>query len=144
MAPPSIGDLKKALIAEGFEVYRTLDDRIVLAERVRDNLIMDSGVAAVTGDGLAVQLVVRAQANDFPGESPDQLFQRASSISLAKDFDGYRELEQNVVPVNDPGDPTRTLDTWYEVTYRKAVGGIDELFRELRHALTLHKTAKRA
>ena len=47
---PTPADLKKTLVARGFEVYRTLGDQVVLADRVRENLIMDSGVAARPGD----------------------------------------------------------------------------------------------
>ena len=74
--------LKHALIGEGFEVYRTLGTRIVLAERVRDNLIMDSGVAAVTEERLAVRLTFRAQKSDFPGESDGQIHARARQQGL--------------------------------------------------------------
>jgi len=45
MPVPTPAELKKALTAEGFEIYRTTGDRILLADRVRDNLIMDSGVS---------------------------------------------------------------------------------------------------
>lgn len=41
----SPAELKRALIREGFEIYRTAGSFVVLADRVRDNLIMDSGVA---------------------------------------------------------------------------------------------------
>jgi hypothetical protein len=43
----------------------------------------------------------------------------------------------------DPGDPNRTLDTWYEVTYERHVGGEAELHPELRFALSVPKTAER-
>ena len=36
--------LKKALVDAGFIIFRTLADEVMLAERVRENLIMDSGV----------------------------------------------------------------------------------------------------
>ena len=37
-------ELKKALVSSGFEVFRTMPDHVVLAERPRENLILDSGV----------------------------------------------------------------------------------------------------
>ena len=64
---PTPAELKKTLVARGFEVYRTLGDQVVLADRVRDNLIMDSGVAARSGDVLAVRFVVRGGAVLSPG-----------------------------------------------------------------------------
>jgi hypothetical protein len=136
-------DLKKALISQGFEVYRTLGDRIVLAERVRDNLIMDSGVAAVTGAQLGVRFVIRAQGSDFAGETADQLFERARAMTAGVDA-GYVECESHVVAVTDPGDRSRTLDTWYEVAFQKTVASAEELYQELRFALGLEKTVPRS
>lgn len=141
MADPKPSKLKKALIQQGFEVYRTLGQRILLADRVRDNLIMDSGVSAVAAPGLAVQLVVRAQAHDFPGESEGELFERARRLAHRSIDRGYVEVETTVVPIHDPGDKTRTLDIWHEVTFEKAVGDMTELFEELRYAMGVEKTA---
>ena len=140
MPSPSPRELKKTLIREGFEVYRTLDDCVVIAERVRDNLIMDSGVAATTGDHLAVRVVVRAQANDFPGEAPDQLLARARQLASALAGRGYDEVNSETVPIFDPGDRSKTLDTWYEVSLERSVSALDELVAELRFALKLDKT----
>lgn len=135
-------ELKKALIGQGFEIYRTLADRVVLAERVRDNLIMDSGVAALLGSP-GVRFTARAQASDFAGESEQQLFQRARSLGELALGHGYVEGESNVVPVPDPSDRARILDTWYEVTFQKHVATVDELFQELRFALEIEKTASK-
>ena len=44
----------------------------------------------------------------------------------------------------DPGDPTRTLDTWYEVAFVKDVPSIDALLAELSYALSLEKTVSRS
>ena len=141
-SPPSA--LKKALIAEGFEIYRTAPNQISLADRVRDNLLMDSGVAVISGDALTVRVVLRAQAADFPGESPDALFARARALGDGILQKGYAEVGAEAVPVQDPGDRSRTLDTWYEVRYERTVAGEVELYAELRFALGLDKTAQRA
>lgn len=143
MAIPTVSELKKALVAEGFEIYRTIGELVVLAERVRDNLIMDSGVAAGAGNALSVRFVVRAQGNDFPGETEAQLFDRARRLACPIATRGYREVDTTVVPIRDPGDRTRTLDTWYEVAFAKSVSDLDDLFQELRAALALEKTATR-
>jgi hypothetical protein len=137
----STSALKQALIGEGFEVYRTLGTRVVLAERVRDNLIMDSGVAAVTGERLAVRLTFRAQKSDFPGESDLQIHDRARWLGAPAAARGYSEVERVVVPVPDPSDKSRTLETWYEVAFEKTVQDQVGLFEELRYALSLEKTA---
>ena len=144
MPTPNISELKKALIAEGFEVYRTVGEQVVLAERVRDNLIMDSNVAAGVKDGLRVRFTLRAQANDFPGESEAQLFERARRLAEVGIERGYVELDSNVVTIRDPGDGSRTLDTWYEVAFAKSVATLPELFDELRFALALDKSATRS
>ena len=140
---PTPNDLKKTLVARGFEVYRTLGDQVVLADRVRDNLIMDSGVAARPGSTFSVRFVVRAQASDFPSVSADELFERARVCAAPALGRGYTEVGVAEVPVRDPGDATQTLDTWYEVSFQKAVSSLEELGDELRLALRLEKTASR-
>jgi hypothetical protein len=141
MPPLSTTALKHALIGEGFEVYRTLGTRVVLAERVRENLIMDSGVAAVTDERLAVRLTFRAQKSDFPGESDDQIHDRARQQGAPAAARGYAEVEQVIVPMPDPSDKSRTLETWYEVAFEKTVQDQVCLFEELRYALAIEKTA---
>jgi hypothetical protein len=141
-SPPSA--LKKSLVQEGFEIYRTAPNLILLADRVRDNLLMDAGVAVVEGSALGVRIVLRAQATDFPGESPEGLFARARDLAGPIRQKGYEEIRAEAVPVQDPSDRTRTLDTWYEVSYQLGVPDEASLFTELRYALTLKKSADRA
>jgi len=138
---PTPSELKKTLVARGFEVYRTLSDQVVLADRVRDNLIMDSGVAAKPGEVLAVRFVVRAQASDFPSAKAEDLFARARACAAEAETRGYAEVGKAEVPVRDPGDASSTLDTWYEVSFERSVADEDELEKELRYALALEKTA---
>jgi hypothetical protein len=140
---PTPSDLKKTLVARGFEVYRTLGDQVVLADRVRDNLIMDSGVAVRPGAALAVRFVVRAQASDFPSANADDLYERARACAAEACGRGYAEVGVAAVPVRDPGDASSTLDTWYEVAFERPVGNDDELEHELRYALALEKTVAR-
>lgn len=140
---PTPNDMKKTLVARGFEVYRTLGDQVVLADRVRDNLIMDSGVAARCGDVLAVRFVVRCQASDFPSASADDMYERARACAAEALGRGYAEVGAAAVPVRDPGDHTATLDTWYEVSFERPLASEDELEPELRYALALEKTVSR-
>jgi hypothetical protein len=141
MSYPSPVELKRALLREGFEIYRTLGDRVLLAERVRDNLIMDSGVAAGTGEALRVRVVLRAQANDFPGESGERLLDRARDMAVCFAERGYAEIDANTTVIRDPGNPERTLDTWHEVSWERPVEDLSSLIAELRYALAQAKTA---
>ncbi len=133
-------ELKKALIARGFEVYRTMGEHVVLADRVRENLIMDSGVAVKPGAVLAVRFIVRAQGSDFPSVEAEELFARARACVVEALVRGYVEVGSVAVPVRDPGDASSTLDTWYEVSFERSLASVDELEQELRYALALEKT----
>ena len=139
---PTPSELKKSLLTLGFEIYRTSPDQIALADRVRDNLLMDAGVC-VRMPELAVRVVLRAQASDFPGDSPDELYERVRALAALATSKGYCEVGCNSVPVRDPGDRSRTLDTWYEVTFERKLDGDGELGAELRYALSLEKTVTR-
>jgi hypothetical protein len=112
MNPPVTAlELKKQLIARGFEVYRTIGNQVLLAERVRDNLIMDANVAAVAGETFAARASYRAQQADFHGVAELELFALAHQVATATLSRGYREVDRTVVPIVDPSDRTRTLDT---------------------------------
>jgi hypothetical protein len=140
MPSPTPSELKRQLIAAGLEIFRVQATRVHLADRVRENLIMDSGVCAVASDPLAVRFVVKAQASHFPGETAEQLFGRARSVGEGSTAVGYREVETAVIDINDPGGGPTTLDTWYEVAYEKIVDP-GSLVDELRYALGVEKTA---
>ena len=141
-SPPSA--LKKSLVAEGFEIYRTSPNWVALADRVRDNLLMDAGVAALEGENLGVRVVLRARGSDFPGETPESVLERARALGDELRSRGYLEVSAEAVPLPDPSDRSRTLDTWYEVSLERAIADEPELFAELRFALTLPKTVERA
>lgn len=143
MPLPTPVELKKSLIAQGFEIYRTLSDRVALAERVRDNLLMDGNVSACTGDSLAVRFTTRAQQSEHPNDDDSALLDRARARGAVALPRGYVEIDCAIVPVYDPGDPARTLDTWYEVSFGRTVASMDELVHELHFALGLDKYASR-
>ena len=138
---PSILELKRLLIGRGFEIYRTVGKKVQLAERVRDNLLMDGNVAVSTGDWLELHLVTRAQQGHFPNETEGQLFERARACGATAEGRGYREVATQVVVISDPGNAIKTLDTWYEVTFVREVHDLDELTREAGFALALDKIA---
>jgi len=140
--PPST--LKKSLVSEGFEIYRTAPNLITLADRVRDNLLMDSGVSVVAGETLAIRVVLRAQASNFPGEAAEALFARARALAAELASRGYAEVGAEAVPVSDPGDRSRTIDTCYEVSYSLPVSEDAVLYRELRFVLGVVRNAERS
>jgi hypothetical protein len=143
MSPSTPSELKKLLLAEGFEIYRTLSDQIILADRVRDNLIMDSGVAARIGDVPSVRFTVRAQGSDFPMDSPEQILDRARQMASQAAGRGYWEVSASSVEVRDPGDNSQILDVWHEVAFERSLTSDAELIAELRYALSIEKTAPR-
>ncbi len=133
-------DLKKALIARGFDVYSTKGGVIALAERVRENLIMESGVAVSVLEPLQVRVSLRVQASRFPDESSDDLVSRARALGATLVAAGYAEESTAARAVADPSDPTRTLDTWYEVLLTRAVADIDMLEGELKRCLATDRS----
>lgn len=135
-------DVKRALVEAGLEVYRTRGDEVQIADRVRENLIMDSGVSLAAGSPLRVGFIVRAQRSDFPADPIAELFARARALAEDAAARGFIEREARVSDMNDPGDPSRTLDTWYEVRFEKAVGDIGQALVEARFALSLEKAAR--
>jgi hypothetical protein len=138
----SLAEIRKALVAAGFELYRTRGDEVQIADRVRNNLIMDSGVSVRLTGSLTVKVVVRAQRSDFPADGAALLFDRARELAGLAVSRGYVESATLTSPVHDPVDPSRTLDTWYEVCFEKAVPTLDEAMVEVGFALKLEKAAR--
>jgi len=131
--------IKKALIDAGFEVFRSRGEEIVLAERPRENLIMDSGVRLRLTDPLEVRIVLRVQKADFPNEDDQHLFERVRQLAAPALTDGFAEISTAATKVNDPGDAERTLDTFYEITYGKPAPALGDAIEVLRFALGLEK-----
>jgi hypothetical protein len=184
----TVQELKKAIQQAGLEVYRTRGNEVHLAERPRENLIMDAGVsvllaisapapsdatppppsvapaavsapasvptpapisapgstAADGSPGLArVRFIVRAQKADFHGEDDTQLFERARLLGSPVAGRGYVEVERRARAMPDPGDPSRVLDTWFEILFERHVQDVSEILDEARLLLTIEKAASR-
>lgn len=136
-------ELKKALQQAGFDVYRARGDEVHLAERPRENLILEAGVVVLGGESLGVRLTVRAEKVTFPGEPDEALLDRARRAAAAALDRGFAETTTTVRSMMDPGDATHVLDTWFEVALVKRVETFEELVTEARFALQLEKAAAR-
>lgn len=139
MSAPESRRLKQQLAAAGFDVFRTHEDRVDLAERVRDDLLMESGVSARCGTSMAVRFRVQVNRSDFPEEADQALFERARSLAEPGPARGYLEVGSEVVPLADPVDASSTVDTSYVVVFEKSVSDTDQLQDELRFALGLRR-----
>jgi hypothetical protein len=139
--PSNTTHIKKVLLEAGFEVFRTRGEEIVLAERPRENLIMDSGVRLRLSEPFEVRIVLRAQKADFPNEDEPHLFDRVRKLAAPAVTDGFAEVATTITRVADPGDSERTLDTFYEITYSKPARALDDALVELKFALGLEKRA---
>jgi len=137
---PTPAEIKKALREAGFEIYRARGDVVHVAERVRENLLMDSGIF-IDAQHPTVGFVVRAQRSDFPGAADAQLFERARKLAEPAAARGYLEASALVREVRDPGDGERTLDMWCEVQFERRVGSIELAVGEVAFALSLEKAA---
>lgn len=134
-------ELKKLLVESGLEVYRTIGGQVLLAERVRDNLIMDSRVSAVATPELAARAAYRAQKSDFDDDTDERLFARAREAARPALEAGFAEVDIVMVPILDPVDRTQVLDTWYEVTVEAKAANVDDLVRQLRFLMGTPKVA---
>lgn len=132
-------EIKKALVAEGFEVFRILEGQVVLADRVRENLILDSGVRLVP-QPMAIVVIFRVQQSDFPSEDQTALFERARDLAKASRAQGFDEHGTAVAPVHDPADGSRILDTFFEVSMSRRVDSLADAFHWLKVALAFEKT----
>jgi len=133
-------ELKKALILAGFEVYRTNGDEIVLADRVRDNLILDSGVRVRASTPFEVRLIMGLRRAQYLADDEPTLFGRVRQLAAPLLSEGFAEVTTRMSPVTDPADSTRTLDTFYEVVFSKKIPTLDEA--SLRLALRVAKMAE--
>ncbi len=129
------------MVDAGFEIFRVRGEEIVLAERPRENLIMDSGVRLRFSEPLEVRVVFRAQKADFPNDDDARLFERVRRLAQPASSSGFVESGCAVTDVPDPSDSARTLDSFYEITYAKPVAGLESALPTLRFAVGLEKHA---
>ncbi len=135
-------ELKKALISAGFEIYRTAGEDVILADRARENLILDSGVRVRAAEPLQVRLVMGIRRAAYPSEDEAALFERVRALAAPLLAQGFGEVATGIAPVTDPSDPQITLDTFYEVVFAKDEPGVEGALPALRLALSVAKTAE--
>ena len=134
--------VRSALLEAGLEVFRIQEQSVHLAERVRSHL-MDAGVRVHCARGLGVDVTVRAQSSDFPTDDPEHLFERVrEAVGPNAQSNGFHETHARPREIRDPVDPTRLLDTWYELTFTKEATQ-QTLLDDVRWALKLPKCVER-
>lgn len=135
-------ELKKALISAGFEVYRTAGEEVILADRARENLILDSGVRVRATEPIQVRLVMGIRRAQFPSDDERALFDRVRQLAAPLLDEGFSEVSTGVAPVTDPADASVTLDTFYEVVFAKEESAFEGALPTLKLALSIAKTAE--
>ena len=134
-------EIKAALKEAGLEVYRTTESAVHIAERPRENLIMDSNVCLRTD--LTVVFVARAERATFPHDGDAALFARVRDHLSAATEAGFTETEAYVTDVTAPSDASLLLDRWYQVRFEKQTPSFETAIATVRAALELDKIAKR-
>jgi hypothetical protein len=136
---PTLERAKAALIARKVDIFRVEAAEIALAKRVRSHL-MDAGVSVQFAPELNVRFIVRAQSSDFPGASAKQLYEKVrAEVAAMAHGQGFQEVAQQPREVRDPGDATRVLDVWYELTFAKPVRDADTWLDDITWAMNVSK-----
>ena len=136
---PTLERARAALIAQGIEISRIGATEIALAKRVRSHL-MDAGVSVHFSPEPNVRFVVRAQSSDFPGAGAKQLYEKVRhQVSAEARARGFEELAEHTREVRDPGDTTRILDVWYELTFSKPVREAGTWLEDIGWAMSVSK-----
>jgi hypothetical protein len=138
-------EVKKLLTSSGWTVYRICENEVFLAERVRENLIMEAHVSVLAGDPPRVRYLVRAQRSDFPSssEKDERMFERARAMGAAGEAIGFHEVDAVVVPIRDPMEPNILLDTWFQVLYERETADEAALLDAVTGAMGVEKMAPR-
>jgi hypothetical protein len=136
---PTLERAKATLVARGVDIFRVEAGEIALAKRVRSHL-MDAGVSVQFAPEPNVRFIVRAQSSDFPGASAKQLYDKVrGEIAANAHAQGFEEVAHQPREVRDPGDATRVLDVWYELTFAKPVRDADSWLDDIGWAMNVSK-----
>ncbi len=140
----ALQELKSHLLRAGFEIYRAREDVVTIAERPRENLVMDSGVrVTLRPDGYVLRFVTRAERSAFPGEPDGAMFERARDVLRRSVVRAFDEVEATARTIQDPGDEAHTLDTWFEVVWETLLVDEATLLEQVAFLMKLEKAATR-
>jgi hypothetical protein len=134
-------ELKEVLKSGGLEIYRVRGDHVFLAERVRENLILDAGVS-VAAATLEVTVTCRGEQTHFAGATDDTVFTHTEALGVPLLRDGFLEVLRRAVPMTDPMNAERVLDTFFEISYRKALPGPAEVVHTCKRVMTFERIAR--
>jgi len=130
---------RATLLAHGMEVLRAEPNAIHLAVRVRSHL-MDGGVSVRFETNPCVQFTVRAQASDFPGVTPEGMFDIVrEAVTGSASAHGFSETAAQSREIADPVDHNYVLDRWFELTFSKPARDLDHLLAAVHWALAVPK-----
>jgi hypothetical protein len=135
-------EIKQSIVAAGLEVYRTTGQEVIIAERVRDNLILDSGVRVRAGDPMEVCIVMGLRRGQYPNDSDEQVFARLRELAAPAVGHGFNEQKSGTAAVVDPADKRRTLDTFFEIVLAKPEPDVAAMLDLVRFAMRIAQTAE--
>ncbi|HEY2367965.1 MAG TPA: hypothetical protein VGH87_16320 [Polyangiaceae bacterium] len=115
---------------------------MIVADRVRDNLILDSGVRVRAGDPVEVRLIMGLRQTQYPNDSDEQLFARLRQLAAEALGKGFSEADAKTAPVNDPADAKKRLDTFFELVLVKREPDRAALLDLVRFSIEIAKTAE--
>jgi hypothetical protein len=101
---------------------------------------MDAGVSVHLLPEPNVRFTVRAQGTDYPGVSASKMFAhvREAVASTAAEH-GFGELHTHCREIRDPGDDSRVLDLWFELTFSKPTPDLGTLLAAVTWAISVAK-----
>lgn len=138
--PLALDELKRLIRSAGYQMYGTRGQEVLLAERVRDNLILDSGIS-LSPDPLTIHVTLRAQMFHFQGQSLDDARSFAESLGEAFLALGYERMGAKQVTIPDLNNAGAALDTVCEVSLAKPLGGPEDIPGAIQGALALPRTS---
>lgn len=138
--PLALDELKRLIRSAGYQMYGTRAQEVLLAERVRDNLILDSGIS-VSPDPLTIHVTVRAQMFHFQGQSLDECRAFAERLGQAFLALGYERKGAQEVTIPDMNNAGVALDTVCEVSLEKPLPSPKDIPGAIQRALALPRTS---
>ena len=119
--------------------------RVELAERARNNLLVDARVSVSVGSSITVRFWTRAHRSDFPmlQDTEQSLFDRARMLAEPGRALGFVEVGTEIVGMADPLCPDRMFDTWYQVRFESHASALDDAFPLARWAIAAEKVVFR-